>query len=99
MVADLHPALDQEIAAQAEFFAREGYVVAPSLFTPAEVEEVRALFAKMHAEGVPGFYDPKKEADGVKNPDDPLAQYPRVMMPHRFNERAKHYMLLPRVAH
>jgi hypothetical protein len=97
MVADLHPAPDQEIKAQAEFFAREGYVNAPGLFSPAEVEEVREIFARMHAEGVPGHYQPRQVADGVQNPDDPLFQYPRVMMPHRFNARAKHYLLLPRV--
>ena len=98
MVADLHSTPNQDIAAQAEFFAREGYVNVPGLFTPGEVEEIRALFGKMHAEGVPGHYEPRKVADGVANPDDPLFQYPRVMMPHRFNDRAKHYMLLPRVA-
>ena len=98
MVADLHPTPDREIAQQAESFSREGFVLARGLFTPAEVTEVRTLFAKMHTEGVPGFYEPRKEADGVKNPDDPLYQYPRVMMPHRFNDRAKHFMLLPRVA-
>lgn len=97
MVATRHASPDQEIAAQAEFFAREGYVVARGLFKPAEVEEIRQMAAKMHAEGVPGFYEPRKEADGVRNPDDPLFQYPRIMMPHRFNARAMHYMLLPRV--
>lgn len=98
MVASRPSTPDKEIAAQAKFFAREGYVVARGLFQPAEVEEIRELFGRMHTEGVPGYYEPRKEADGVKNPDDPLFQYPRVMMPHRFNDRAKHYMLLPRVA-
>ncbi|MEO6875980.1 MAG: phytanoyl-CoA dioxygenase family protein [Opitutaceae bacterium] len=98
MVADLHASPDQEIAEQAAFFAREGYVVARGLFKGEEVEEIRSMGARMHADGVPGCYDPRKEADGVKNPDDPLFQYPRIMMPHRFDDRAKHYMLLPRVA-
>jgi phytanoyl-CoA hydroxylase len=98
MVASRPSTPDQEISAQAEFFAREGYVVARGLFQPSEVEEIRRLFGQMHTDGVPGFYTPRTEADGVKNADDPLFQYPRVMMPHRFNERAKHYMLLPRVA-
>lgn len=98
MVASLSFAPDPAVAAQAEFFAREGYVHAPGLFSPEEVAEVRELFARMHREGVPGHYDPRSEQDGVKNPDDPLFQYPRVMMPHRFDERAKYFMLHPRVA-
>jgi phytanoyl-CoA hydroxylase len=79
-------------------FAREGYAKARGLFSPAEVEEIRTLFARMHAEGVPGYYEPRKPRDGVEKPDDPLFQYPRVMMPHRFNARAKHYMLHAGVA-
>jgi len=98
MVATRRPAPNQEIPELAKFFAREGYAVARGLFKPEEVEEIRQMAATMHAEGVPGFYEPRKEADGVKNPDDPLFQYPRIMMPHRWNERAKHYMLLPSVA-
>lgn len=98
MVADLKTPVDQEIAALAAQFEQEGYGLAKGLFTPGEVEEIREVFAKIHAEGVPGFYERTKTYDGVDNPNDPLAQYPRVMMPHRFNARAKHYMLLPRVA-
>lgn len=97
MVASVASDVENEIRAQAEFFAREGYVMVPGLFKPEEVQEIRDLFAKMHAEGVPGHYEPTKVHDGVQNPDDPLYKYPRVMMPHRFNDRAKHYMLLPRV--
>jgi len=93
MVTSNLPALDQQFASLAEQFARDGYVVARGLFSPAEVEEIRALFAKMHAEGVPGHYEPRTVRDGVEDPNDPLYQYPRVMMPHRFNARAKHYML------
>ena len=97
MVADLHPAPDQEISAQAEFFAREGYVLARGVFSPGEVQEIRDVFTRMHKEGVPGHYEPRTVADGVQNPDDPLFQYPRVMMPHRFNLQSKHFMLHPKV--
>jgi phytanoyl-CoA hydroxylase len=79
-------------------FAREGYALARGLFSAVEVEEIRTLFARMHAESVPGYYEPRKPRDGVENPDDPLFQYPRVMMPHRFNARAKEFMLHPGVA-
>lgn len=98
MVIATDPVADQKTSPLAEQFAREGYALARGLFSPAEVEEIRELFARMHAEGVPGHYEPRKPADGVDNPEDPLFQYPRVMMPHRFNARAKHYMLHPGVA-
>jgi ectoine hydroxylase-related dioxygenase (phytanoyl-CoA dioxygenase family) len=97
MVADLTPAAPPELQKQAKAFARDGYVLARGLFTPAEVAEIRELFTRMHATGVPGHYEPRTVADGVQNPDDPLFQYPRVMMPHRFNARARHYLLLPAV--
>ena len=97
MVADLNPTHDQELSSMSQHFAREGFALAKGLFSPAEVEEIRELFARMNAEGVPGHYEPRKVQDGVNNPDDPLFQYPRVMMPHRFNARAKHYMLHPKV--
>ncbi len=87
------PVTSQETSPLREQFAREGFALARGLFSPAEVEELRSLFARMHAEGVPSHYEPRKPADGVENPDDPLFQYPRVMMPHRFNARAKDYML------
>lgn len=98
MVSNLSAGPNQKISALAEHFVREGYALARGLFTPTEVKEIRDLFDQMHANGVPGHYEPRQVHDGVQNPDDPLYQYPRVMMPHRFNARAKHYMLLPRVA-
>lgn len=85
------------LASATEQFNRDGYYLARGLFSPAEVEEIRAMFARMHTEGVPGWYEPHKSYDGVENPDDPLFKYPRVMMPHRFNARAKHFMLHPGV--
>lgn len=98
MVIDTAPIADAKVSALADQFARDGFALARGLFSPAEVDEIRAMFAKMHAEGVPGHYEPTKPHDGVENPDDPLYQYPRVMMPHRFNARAKHYMLHAGVA-
>ena len=98
MVAEVRPASETEIRTQAERFAREGYVLVPQLFTPAEVLEIREIFAKIHAEGVPGHYDREEPRDGVTNAGDPLFAWPRVMMPHRFNARAREFTLLPRVA-
>lgn len=97
MVTANTPGLDQEIASLAEQFARDGFVLARGLFSPTEVQEIRERFAQIHAKGVPGHYEPRTVRDGVDRPDDPLFQYPRVMMPHRFDARAKHYMLHPKV--
>jgi len=97
MVIDSSPLNTPDVSSYAEQFARDGYVVVPGLFSPAEVEEIREVFTKMHADGVPGHYEPRTVRDGVEDPNDPLYQYPRVMMPHRFNARAKHYMLHPGV--
>jgi ectoine hydroxylase-related dioxygenase (phytanoyl-CoA dioxygenase family) len=98
MVAQINSQPTPVIQEQADFFAREGYVVAPQVFSPSEVEEVREMFARIHAEGVPGHYSARAEQDGVRNTDDPLFNFPRVMMPHRFNDRAKYFMLHPGVA-
>ena len=98
MVIDSSPLPDAGVASMAEQFARDGYVMARGVFSPEEVAEIRETFAKIHQEGVPGFYEKNTVRDGVENPDDPLYQYPRIMMPHRFNETARHYMLHPKVA-
>jgi len=97
MVIDSSPITAPESSTLSEQFARDGYAMARGMFDATEVEEIRALFARMHAEGVPGQYEPRTVRDGVENPNDPLFQYPRVMMPHRFNDRAKHFMLHQKV--
>ena len=97
MVIDSSPLSDQGVDSMAEQFVREGYVIARGLFSSDEVAEIREEFAKIHAEGVPGHYEGGTVRDGVEDPNDPLFKYPRVMMPHRFNERARHYMLHEKV--
>jgi len=78
----------------AEDYHRDGYFIVPQLFSPEEVEEIRQLFAKIHREGVPGFYEPQEWS---KLSDAPEKHYPRVMHPHRYSERARYYMLHPKV--
>jgi len=56
----------------------------------------------MHADGgVPGFYEPGKlspaETRLATGETDPLVVWTRVMHPHRFNEKARAYMLDPKV--
>lgn len=97
MVIDSSPLTPTATGSYAEQFARDGYILVRGMFSPQEVDEIRQLFAKMHAEGVPGHYEPNQAHDGIENPDDPLYRYPRVMMPHRFNATARRYMLHPKV--
>lgn len=89
------PAID--LAALKAHFTGLGFCVARALLSAAEVEEIRTLFSRMHADGVPGHYEPGTVRDGVVDPGDPLYRFPRVMHPHRFDARARHYLLHPRV--
>jgi len=84
------PVLTQD---QLEQFEREGYLLLKSLFSPEDVETIKALFEEIANTTVPGHFEPDFSAGN----DDPLKRYPRVMHPHRFNETAKKYMLHPPV--
>ena len=97
MVIDISLDCDQPTESLAEHFSREGYVIARGLFTPQEVADIREVFGKIHTDGVPGYYSAEKVQDGVENPSDPLYKFPRVMMPHRFNPRARQYLLHEKV--
>jgi phytanoyl-CoA hydroxylase len=85
------PALDPT-AARAQF-AREGFLVVRGLFRLEEVEDIRALFAAAHARGVPGLYEPGRAGEGGADVRDPLNQFPRVMHPHRWDRRAREYLV------
>lgn len=75
---------------RAGFYAREGYTVARSLFSTAEVERLIRQFMELHARGgEPGKYETHPEGinDGYHyefRKGDPLAAWPRVMSPHTF---------------
>jgi len=96
------PRVDEaSLAAAAEAFHRDGYFIARGNFSPEEVEDLNALFKKMHADGgVPGLYEPGTlpsidERTDKNDKEDPLAVWPRVMHPHRFDAKARAYMLHP----
>jgi len=97
------PTVDEaSLAAAAEAYQRDGYFIARGLFSLEEVEDINALFHKMYADGgVPGFYEPGKlspaETKSALGGQDPLVVWTRVMHPHRFNEKARAYMLHPKV--
>jgi len=90
------------LAEAAEAYQRDGYFIARGLFSPEEVADINALFHKMHADGgVLGFYGPGKpspaETKITTEKEDPLVVWTRVMHLHRFNEKARAYMLHPKV--
>lgn len=71
-------------------FDRDGYIVVRGLMSPDEVAAIRDKFDAIGAEGkpIPGYWEPRTGADA-----DPLARFPRVMHPHRFNDLSKRMML------
>jgi phytanoyl-CoA hydroxylase len=75
-----------------ETFDRDGYAVARSLFSPEEVEEIKTEFEEIHRTQREKAWD-----DGIRDPQDPLFQYPRIVHPHRFNPLARRYLLHPAV--
>jgi len=106
VVLDAANVTEADLAAAAEAFHRDGYFIARGNFSPEEIEELNSTFMKMHADGgVPGFYELGKldgwrdEDDRTDNKDqvDPLAEWPRVMHAHRFNDTARAYFLHPKI--
>jgi len=90
--ADRYEVSAQQIAD----YQRDGYFLARGLLRPDEVLEIRDKFDSIGATGkpIPGLWEPDlTEA----NANDPLLRYPRVMMPHRFDEMSKRYLLDGRI--
>ena len=81
-----------DLQALKETFDRDGYAVARGLFSPAEVGEIKAEFEEIHRTQREKAWD-----DGIRDPQDPLFQFPRVVHPHRFNALARRYLLHPPV--
>ena len=71
-------------------FAAQGYTMARGLFSPEEVEWWRQHFHQINR-------DRHKISDNIVDPNDPLAVYPRVMMPHRFDEDSLRWMIDDRI--
>jgi ectoine hydroxylase-related dioxygenase (phytanoyl-CoA dioxygenase family) len=76
-----------------EQFDRSGYAVLPRLFSPNEVEDIRETFHEIHHNEI----KTRGHDDGIRDASDPLFHYPRIVHPHRFNPKARHYMLHPGV--
>jgi len=97
MPATIERILSDEQVSQ---FQRDGYIAVRGLFTPEEAAELREHFMAIREEGlqpesrVAEFYQPKSEAD---SDGDLLQQFPRVMMPHRFDDLSKRCLLDARI--
>ncbi|WOO42729.1 phytanoyl-CoA dioxygenase family protein [Rubellicoccus peritrichatus] len=78
-----------------ETFERQGYCHIRGLFNEEEVEDIKTHFEEIHSNGpVKGYFEPVPESEAG---GDVLKVYPRFVHPHRFTEKAKNYMLHPKV--
>lgn len=73
-----------------EFFEGEGYWIERALFSESEVIEMRVHFGRMNEEKR-GALDVEVAAG------DPLGVYPRIMMPHRFDDVSLRFLIDPRL--
>lgn len=90
---DLNP---QQIAD----YHRDGYFIARGLLSPCETVALRERFMQIQREALDEssplreYYQPQAEA---QSNGDILKEYPRIMMPHRFDELAMQTMLDARI--
>ena len=70
-------------------YERDGYLVAPAVFSPDEVEHLRAHFMDLRSSGTyPGDFD------GVDlSSSDPLKRFPRMIHMHRWDETSLQWLL------
>ena len=72
------------------FFASEGYVIARGLFDTNEVESIQSHFTSIaNGEPIPGFWEPKRDGSETTVGE----RYPRVIMPHRWDEFTRRWLL------
>lgn len=74
-------------------YQRDGYLIVRGLFSAAEVAEIRGKFDAIGEAGQPieWHWQPDRTSQ------DPLARYPRIMHPHRFDTMSKRYLLDQRI--
>ena len=67
-------------------FERDGFLLVPGLFSPAEIAAIRDTFMAQNADGpVEGLSEIKNCPAGYSS-EDPLSFYPRMMHPHAHPE-------------
>jgi len=76
-----------DLAPLVEAFHRDGFVIVPQLFSPEEVAEIRETFMAANADGpIEGLSEIRRGVGGYTD-DDPLAFYPRMMHPHKHQDK------------
>ena len=73
-------------------FAAQGYTIARGLFGLDEVEALREHFFRINEEER-AIRERDAKSDNIVEAGDPLAQYPRVMQPHRFDQKSLQWMI------
>jgi len=78
---------------QLEDYQRDGFLIVRGLFSEKEAQTLRAHFMKMHDEAdFPGSEHIDLDSD------DALHRYPRIMMPHRYDETSLKWLIDSRMA-
>lgn len=79
-------------ARELQKYRQDGFFIRRALFSPAQVDELRAEFERMHGLGrIEGCFEISTETDQ----NDVLKRYPRMMHPHRVNQLALEGLLHP----
>lgn len=83
---------------QLERYARDGYIIAPKLFSDEEVASLKDHYMRLRTQGShPGDFSGVKP-DGVsEETPDPLKKYPRMIHMHRWDELSLRWMVDPRI--
>lgn len=78
-----------------EAYQRDGYYIARHLFSAADVTAITTRFDEIaNGPDIPGYWVPDRSPEAA---GDPLKRFPRVMMPHRFDDLSKRYLLDQRI--
>jgi len=76
-----------------EQFDRRGYCIVPGLFTETELREIESFFEEYKKTGGKAF-----DSGSAYEEIDPAKRQVRAMHPHRYSEKARAWLLNPRVA-
>jgi phytanoyl-CoA hydroxylase len=82
---------------QKQQFTDDGYCVVPNLMSEAEIAEIEAFFEDFKRNG-PKIYDTGKSNDGSYEETDITKTQLRALHPHRYSEKAKNWLIHPRIA-